>query len=184
MDRFLFEVGFLHFFSLKTELKTLFIGRFLSCQMMDRCKWNSRNARVGFETIFRLEYTPKCRDGGVWWPSRSPITQWPPSLLLCPVRMLSVMGLLTHPVPNFSCFSSLLSTLRRKWDHRRQRSQTSGPSPGALCLERERCASSQGPLKDFVPPAPLCSPSLLWVVKGWEVHQTHALILGREPRFQ
>lgn len=94
------------------------------------------------------------------------------------------MGFLTDSVPNFYCFSSLVSTERRKWDHGRQRSQTPGTSPGALCLEGERGASSQGPLKDFVPPAHPCSPGLLWVVKGWEVHQTLVLILGKEPGFQ
>lgn len=99
-------------------------------------------------------------------------------LCSCAWKVLSVMGFLTDSVPNFYCSSSLLSTLRR------QRSQTSGASPGGLFLERERDASSQGPLQDFVPPAPLCSPDLLWVVNGWEVHQTRVLILGREPGFQ
>lgn len=54
----------------------------------------------------------------------------------------------------------------------------------SFVLKRERAASSQGPLKHFVPPAPLCSPGLLWVVEGWGVHLTHVLILGREPGFQ
>lgn len=104
---------------------------------------------------------------------------------LCSCKGAQCDGVPDISVPNSCCCSSLLSTLRRRWDHRRQRSQTSGTHKHqGHPLELHVWTEVPVAKVPWRTPTPLCSPGLLWVVKGWEVHQTHLLILGSEPRFQ